>query len=276
MTPREVGLLDEDLQRFERAQRFAVFDAVTELGFQGLAVVAPTAIDLASASPALPAVVVSAVDALEHWRVEVPASVVVLAVATDGSATFSASLHPPQAQHTEENDPGPPPEGNDATAVYTEAIHADVRARLELPWCEGELDLYAVAFDRRSEPARVRLEGTGEYARSQCMAPLRANRGQTAHSPPFDGALTFELHDGYLYVAAPGPSLVVLRVIRRRPEHSLFAFDLEGQPWADFALADLVPMGGSAEAVCFYLVSGGRVGGPIPAADDRVSHPSDR
>src|SRR3954452_14706459 len=100
----DLGLQDEDFWRFDNSTRLAVFDALDAKDFLGLAVAVPERVDLA-ARTTLPVVAVTALTALEHWRLDLPSQATLLAVDRAGEAVYAGPVQASPGRKTEVIEP---------------------------------------------------------------------------------------------------------------------------------------------------------------------------
>ena len=78
----DLVLDDDDFTHFDNSTRIKIFDAVGASDYLGLVIAAPRAVDT-RASTELPVVIVSAVTALDEWRLLLPQRTVLVALDRD-------------------------------------------------------------------------------------------------------------------------------------------------------------------------------------------------
>jgi len=272
----DLALPDPDIFDFDDARRSALYERLNEADFLGLAIAAPRVVILGP-DGRLPIVLVSSVTALDHWRLDLPAATALLAIERGGDRWWSgAALPPPPGRDESDRMWGPPPEGVDAAAIYTEAPVIDARDVLRIPMRPMTLELFAIGFDRISGAARVAVIGDDAGAAAHEVAGpalpaipgVQLGAGPDAASP-VPGALAVRREDRAdgprIHVAATGPHLTVLVAQPRVRELVAYRSALDGQPHAAFDVDALVPADTRRDAVCLYLVSGGAIAGPVLA-----------
>jgi hypothetical protein len=270
----DIVLDDGDFARFDNATRIKIFDAVHAADHRGLALAAPRAVNT-RASSELPVVIVSAITALDEWRLQLPRRTMLVGLDRDRDQVYIGAAFPPPPGRDEGDliAPEPPPHPH-STAIYTDASCIDARARLGLPWARGAFALHAIGFDQRSNAALVSLVGDEPRpspVRPQGSLPAYIRPGPFAASPLLDAetlawasapAGSVAGWEYPLFVAAPGPTLTVLVALRGERSLRGETYALHGQRHLAINLAAFVASPLAPADVCLYLVSGGELGGP--------------